>query len=229
MSGADIFAFLLGLNLDYEGFDWLEGRGLSEFEILASVILTQNTKWENVLRALANLRAAKISNLRALNALSEAQIATLIKPSGFYNVKARRLKGFISALLAEFKDLEDFKAGVSRDWLLGIKGLGQESVDAILNYLCRREILVIDSYTARLSVALGYEFEDYEALQDFFQSGLELEQERLCALLGKHFELYELYQIFHALITAFAKAYFKGATLKEEGRAILQGFLNSKL
>lgn len=67
MNGADIFKFLCGLKLEFSEFDWLENRGLSEFELLISVILTQNTSWNNVLKALDNVRVAKIQSLEALN------------------------------------------------------------------------------------------------------------------------------------------------------------------
>ena len=311
MNGADIFKFLCGLKLEFSEFDWLENRGLSEFELLISVILTQNTSWNNVLKALDNVRIAKIQSLEALNALETQQIATLIKPSGFYNQKAKRLKGFVGALLGEFGDMSEFKARVSRQWLLNIKGLGFESADSILNYLCQREILVVDSYTNRLAIALGYEFESYDELREFFQSGIESEQKAINACLGEFFKdrntiftdekgensstsnknlnlnstnsnmsdknlnlndtnsstsdknlnshgknsnannenlrkcdknlstkntnanlnstnsrqnlaLYELYQIFHAQIIAFGKAYFKGKTLNDDGKRLLQ-------
>ena len=278
MNGADIFKFLCGLKLKFSEFDWLENRGLSEFELLISVILTQNTSWNNVLKALDNVRVAKIQSLEALNALETQQIATLIKPSGFYNQKAKRLKGFVGALLSEFGDMSEFKARVSRQWLLNVKGLGFESADSILNYLCQREILVVDSYTNRLAYALGYEFESYDELREFFQSGIESEQEAINACLGEFFKgrntiftdekgensnannknsqknnenlrkcgknsstksknanlngtnssqnlaLYELYQIFHAQIIAFGKAYFKGKALNDEGKRVLAKF-----
>ena len=280
MNGADIFKFLCGLKLEFSEFDWLENRGLSEFELLISVILTQNTSWNNVLKALDNVRVAKIQSLEALNALETQQIATLIKPSGFYNQKAKRLKGFVSALLSEFGDMSEFKARVSRQWLLNVKGLGFESADSILNYLCQREILVVDSYTNRLAIALGYEFESYDELREFFQSGIESEQKAINTCLGEFFKgrntiftdekgensntsnensqknnenlrkcdknsstkskntnlnstnssqnlaLYELYQIFHAQIIAFGKAYFKGKTLNDNGKRLLKTLLH---
>lgn len=221
MNGARIFQFLCTLKLEFQSFDWLEERGLSEFEILISVILTQNTNWNNVLKALANVKKAQITTLQDLNALETSQIAQLIKPSGFYNTKAKRLKGFLNALTKDFEDLAEFKAKVSREWLLSVKGLGFESVDSILNYLCKREILVVDSYTQRLAFHLGYEFEHYDELREFFQSGVESEQVALCECLGKKCELYELYQIFHAQIIAFGKKYFKGKSLNDEGKALL--------
>ncbi len=183
MNGAEIFKFLCGLKLEFDEFDWLENRGLSEFELLISVILTQNTNWNNVLKALNNVRNAEISSLDELNSLTLNELATLIKPSGFYNQKAKRLKAFTQRLLDEFGDLQNFKENVSRQWLLSVKGLGFESADSILNYLCQREILVVDSYTKRLAAALGYEFESYDELREFFESGVESEQDALCECL----------------------------------------------
>lgn len=222
MNGAEIFAKLIELKLDFDEFDWLENRGLSEFELLISVILTQNTNWNNVLKALANLKNAQISNLEQIISLSNLELAMLIKPSGFYNTKAKRLKNLAENIFNTFGNLENFKESVSREWLLNIKGLGYESVDSILNYLCKKEILVVDSYTQRLGLHLGYEFENYEELREFFQSGIENESEKLNKLLGKNYELYELYQIFHAQIIAFGKIAFKGAKLSDCGEEYIE-------
>ncbi|EDO9550618.1 endonuclease III domain-containing protein [Campylobacter coli] len=222
MNGADIFKKLLACNLDFKEFDWLENQGLSDFELLISVILTQNTKWDNVLKALNNLKNAQISSLEQLLNLSNLELATLIKPSGFYNTKAKRLKELASNILDTYSDIENFKKNVDREWLLNTKGLGFESVDSILNYLCKREILVVDSYTQRLAMYLSYEFENYEDLREFFESGIENEQENLCQILEKKYELFELYQIFHAVIIAFGKVAFKGAKLTLEGENLIQ-------
>lgn len=222
MNGADIFKKLLACNLDFKEFDWLENQGLSDFEILISVILTQNTKWDNVLKALNNLKNARISSLEQLSNLSNLELATLIKPSGFYNTKAKRLKELANKILDTYSDIENFKKNVDREWLLNTKGLGFESVDSILNYLCKREILVVDSYTQRLATHLGYEFENYEELREIFESGIENEQENLCQILEKKYELFELYQIFHAAIIAFGKVAFKGAKLTLEGENLIQ-------
>lgn len=222
MNGADIFKKLLACNLDFKEFDWLENQGLSDFELLISVILTQNTKWDNVLKALNNLKNAQISSLEQLSNLSNIELATLIKPSGFYNTKAKRLKELANKTLDIYSDMENFKKSVDREWLLNVKGLGFESVDSILNYLCKREILVVDSYTQRLATHLGYEFENYEELREFFESGIENEQENLCQILEKKYELFELYQIFHASIIVFGKVAFKGAKLTLEGENLIQ-------
>ncbi|EKL2714257.1 endonuclease III domain-containing protein [Campylobacter coli] len=222
MNGADIFKKLLACNLDFKEFDWLENQGLSDFELLISVILTQNTKWDNVLKALDNLKNAQISSLEQISNLSNLELATLIKPSGFYNTKAKRLKELANKILDTYSNIENFKTNVNREWLLNIKGLGFESVDSILNYLCKREILVVDSYTQRLAIHLGYEFENYEDLREFFESGIENEQENLCQILEKKYELFELYQIFHAAIIAFGKVAFEGVKLTLEGENLIQ-------
>ncbi|EAK2761140.1 endonuclease III domain-containing protein [Campylobacter jejuni] len=217
MTGAQIFTKLLNLDLNYHDFDWLENQGLSEFELLISVVLTQNTNWKNVLKALENLKKENIASLEQINTLSNLELATLIKSSGFYNTKTKRLKGLVESIINTYENLENFKTNASREWLLNIKGLGFESVDSILNYLCKREILVVDNYSLRLAFYLGYEFENYEELREFFQSDIESEQENLYKILGKKCELYELYQIFHALIVAFAKQSFKGQKLSPKG------------
>ncbi|HEG2427842.1 TPA: endonuclease III domain-containing protein, partial [Campylobacter jejuni] len=173
--------------------------------------------WKNVLKALENLKKENIASLEQINTLSNLELATLIKPSGFYNTKTKRLKGLVESIINTYENLENFKTNASREWLLNIKGLGFESVDSILNYLCKREILVIDNYSLRLAFYLGYEFENYEELREFFQSDIESEQENLYKILGKKCELYELYQIFHALIVAFAKQSFKGQKLSPKG------------
>ncbi|EAI4066629.1 endonuclease III domain-containing protein [Campylobacter coli] len=222
MNGADIFKKLLACNLDFKEFDWLENQGLSDFELLISVILTQNTKWDNVLKALNNLKNARISSLEQLSNLSNLELATLIKPSGFYNTKAKRLKELANKILDTYSNIENFKKNVDREWLLNTKGLGFESVDSILNYLCKREILVVDSYTQRLATHLGYEFENYEELREFFESGIENEQENLYQILEKKYELFELYQIFHAAIIAFGKVAFEGVKLTLEGENLIQ-------
>ncbi|KAA6225618.1 MULTISPECIES: 3-methyladenine DNA glycosylase [unclassified Campylobacter] len=229
MNGAVIFKALLKEKIDFSGFDWLENRGLSEFELLISVVLTQNTNWNNVLKALINLQEAKISSLEQIANLKEEKLALLIKPSGFYNMKAKRVKNLVLAILRDFSDIENFKDRVSREWLLNIKGLGFESVDSILNYLCKREILVVDSYTNRLANALGYEFESYDELREFFESGIEINMNCLNTILNKNYELYELYQFFHALIIAFCKMHFKGKNIDEKGLKIIENIRKENL
>lgn len=151
MSGYEIFKALVNANTDYKYFEWLENNTLSEFEILISVILTQNTNWKNVLKALTNLKQANITKIEDLSKLNTQDLALLIKPSGFYNTKAKYIKNFTQKYFQDFNSFELFKEEVDREWLLDIKGLGQESADGILNYICKKEVLVVDVYSAKIA------------------------------------------------------------------------------
>lgn len=221
MNGYEIFKALINANIEYKDFEWLENSNLSEFEILISVVLTQNTNWKNVLKALANLKQANITKLDDLQNLSTQDLALLIKPSGFYNTKAKYIKNFIQKYFQDFSSFEIFKEEVDREWLLGIKGFGQESADGILNYICKKEVLVVDAYSAKIANYLGYEYQSYDELADFFKKDIAKNQQELSILLKKECELYELYQIFHALIVSFCKMHFQGKKVSLEGAAML--------
>ncbi|WP_139470790.1 endonuclease III domain-containing protein [Campylobacter armoricus] len=221
MSGYEIFKTLIYANIKYKDFDWLEGNNLSEFEILISIVLTQNTNWKNVLKSLENLKQANITKIEDLSNLSTQDLALLIKPSGFYNTKAKYIKNFIQKYFQDFNSFDSFKEQVDREWLLSIKGFGQESVDGILSYICKREVLVVDAYSARIASYLGYEYQNYDDLSGFFKKDIAKNQQELNTLLKKEYQLYELYQIFHALIVSFCKMHFQGKKLSLEATAIL--------
>lgn len=221
----NLFEILYKLDLNYKEFEWLKENQMSDFDLLISVILTQNTKWQNVLKALNNLKNQNINSLNDILNLNDSDLALLIKPSGFYNTKAKRIKNMVKYIKKDFSTLENFKENVNRSWLLNIKGLGSESVDSILNYLCDKEYLVVDAYTYRLALVLGYELQEYEELQDFFQNNILQNYEEICKLLNKNLQIYELYQIFHALIIAFCKKYFKGKNINEDGKKHLKNVI----
>ena len=128
--------------------------GETPFEVCVGAILTQNTNWTNVERALANLKAAGVLEARKLFALAEKRLAELIRPAGFFNVKARRLRNFLRALVEEFDgDLQRFLAGQThavRQRLLAIKGIGPETADSMLLYAGGHPSFVIDAYTKRI-------------------------------------------------------------------------------
>ena len=106
------------------------------FEVCVGAILTQNTNWGNVLRAIANLKAAGVLEPEALFALAEPKLAELIRPAGYFNVKARRLRSFLRVLVENFGgDLNRLFAGetvVVRERLLAIHGIGPETADSML-------------------------------------------------------------------------------------------------
>jgi endonuclease-3 related protein len=152
--------------------------GETQFEIIVGAILTQNTNWQNVEKAIANLKSADLLSPEALHNIEISYLAELIRPAGYFNVKAKRLKSFIDWLFAnyggELAGLENVDTERLREGLLSVKGIGRETADSILLYALNREIFVVDAYTARVAVRHGLiEPEaDYEQLRDLFQSNL---------------------------------------------------------
>ncbi len=128
--------------------------GETPFEVCVGAILTQNTAWSNVERAIANLKAARVLEPAKLFALPESKLAKLIRPSGYFNVKARRLRSFLRVLVEDFSgDLNRLFAGetsVVRTRLLAIHGIGPETADSLLLYAGGHQSFVIDAYTKRI-------------------------------------------------------------------------------
>ena len=218
MSATELFIALFRA-VGIKNFRWWPAFG--SFEVVVGAILIQNTTWRNADAALQNLRSKGLLSLDGIAGLDEAELAEIIKVSGFYNPKARRLSLLCKAIIADFGDFESFKAGVSREWLLARKGIGAESCDAILCYACERAVMVADSYSARLLGALGYEFESYDELSAWLG---ELEFERIYEFVNSansfdgdaaaKAEKLEnengAYALFHGLIVEFCKAHLKG-------------------
>jgi len=128
--------------------------GDTPFEVCVGAILTQNTAWSNVERAIANLKAARVLVPSKLFALPEAKLAQLIRPAGYFNVKARRLRSFLRVLVEQFDgDLKKLFAGetsVVRERLLAIHGVGPETADSLLLYAGGHHSFVVDAYTNRI-------------------------------------------------------------------------------
>mgnify|MGYP000935459724 CR=1 FL=1 len=217
MSATELFIALFRA-VKIKDFRWWPAFG--SFEVVVGAILIQNTAWSNADAALQNLRSKGLLGLDGIAGLDEAELAEIIKVSGFYNQKARRLSLLCKAIIADFGDFESFKSGVSREWLLARKGIGAESCDAILCYACERVVMVADSYSARLLGALGYEFESYDELSAWLG---ELEFERIyefvnsanfpCDAAAKAEKLENengVYALFHGLIVEFCKAHLRG-------------------
>ncbi|HKW31002.1 MAG TPA: endonuclease III domain-containing protein [Verrucomicrobiae bacterium] len=128
--------------------------GETPFEVCVGAILTQNTAWTNVERAIANLQAARVLETKKLFALPESKLAELIRPAGYFNVKARRLRSFLRVLVEDFGgDLKRLFAGetsVVRARLLAVNGIGPETADSMLLYAGGHHSFVIDAYTKRI-------------------------------------------------------------------------------
>jgi len=173
--------------------------GETQFEIITGAILTQNTSWANVEKAIANLKSANRLGPEALHSLDHPELAELIRPAGYFNIKAQRLKSFLDWLFENYDgqltSLEAMNTYHLRTELLAVKGIGPETADSILLYAFGRPVFVVDAYTARIAVRHHLIEPDagYEQLQDLFGSnlaqdvGLFNEYHALIVRLGKDF------------------------------------------
>ena len=171
----------------------------SPFEVCVGAILTQNTNWRNVERAINNLKARGILSPEALHRLSLEELALLIRPAGYFRIKARRLKNFVDFLVlrygGELSALAEKETEEIRKELLSIKGLGPETADNILLYALERPVFVVDAYTKRILLRHGLATEEsgYDELQELFMKNLPQDP--------------ELYNEYHALLVACGKHY----------------------
>jgi len=165
------------------------------FEVIVGAVLTQNTSWKNVVQAIDNLKRAGLLGLDAIHGLDHDTLAVCIRPSGYFNVKVRRLKNLCAWLYQEggIQRLERLPTSTLRNGLLAVNGIGPETADDILLYAFNRPVFVIDTYTRKLLVSLGLieGGEDYEALRTGFEAGLAPDP--------------ALYNEYHALIVRHAK------------------------
>jgi endonuclease-3 related protein len=167
----------------------------SPFEVMVGAILTQNTAWQNVEKAILNLKKEKVLSAKALHNLSHSKLADLIRPSGYFNIKANRLKHFCDWYLkeGELKRLQKRTTEELRKALLSVNGIGPETADDILLYAFHRPVFVIDTYTRRLFQRLDFikGDEPYEALRSWLEESLGLKS--------------LLFNEYHALIVQHAK------------------------
>lgn len=156
--------------------DWWPGE--TPFEIAVGAILTQNTAWTNVERAIANLKAANALDPGALLALTDDAVHELVRPAGFFRVKATRLKHFCRHLVDRYGgDMARLAARPMpdlREELLSLHGIGPETADDILLYACKKPVFVVDAYTRRIFSRHGLCRPDigYDALQELFEAHL---------------------------------------------------------
>lgn len=175
--------------------------GETALETVVGAVLVQNTNWKNVEKAIANLHDGGVLSYDALAAMPIHQLAEFVRPSRFFNVKAKRLKALLDMVEEEYSgdlnSLLDDKLWRAREKLLSVKGVGQETADSILLYAADQPIFVVDAYTHRVFSRhnLLDEETDYEAIQETF--------------MGNLVEDVQLYNEFHALIVAVAKKYCK--------------------
>lgn len=170
----------------------------TRFEVIVGAILTQNTAWKNVEKAILNLKKNKMMDNKKIANMSIKKLEKLIQPSGFYKQKAKRLKKFCVYLEKNYEsDLDSFfnrNTAEIRNELLSLSGIGNETADSILLYAGDKKKFVIDAYTMRMCGRLGiFNGKDYNEYQKFFESNLP--------------KNLELYKEFHALIVELGKNY----------------------
>ena len=171
------------------------------FEVMVGAILTQNTAWSNVEKAIRNLRKKRLLSPRKMRKVPLRELATLIRPSGFYNEKAKKLKAFVKFLInlcgGSIKKLYPKDMSVLREKLLDVKGIGQETADSILLYALGKPIFVVDAYTKRIFTRhkLISENADYREIQNFFMDNIPKKVKFL--------------NEYHALIVETGKSYCK--------------------
>lgn len=169
------------------------------FEVMAGAILTQNTNWLNVEKAINNLKKHRVLKPRTLYNLRHKQLASLIRPAGYYNIKAKRLKSFLNFFIEHYDGSVENMSGTDtqtlRRELLCVNGIGPETADSILLYALNRPIFVVDAYTKRILLRHRLIGEDagYENIQTLFTKNFKPavklfnEYHALIVRLGKEF------------------------------------------
>lgn len=175
--------------------------GDTPFEVAVGAILTQNTNWSNVEKAIKNLKAEGVLSAKVLHSLPAEKIAPMIRPAGYFNLKAKRLKAFIDYLAGNYngsmKRMKREETSTLRQKLLAIYGIGPETADSILLYALDKPVFVIDTYTKRVLsrhgiLDYGMSYEEYQAL---FHKELD--------------EDLQLFNEYHALLVMVGKDYCK--------------------
>jgi endonuclease-3 related protein len=173
--------------------------GDTPFEIAVGAILTQNTNWGNVEKAINNLKSCKSLDAHVLHKMPHAKLASLIKPAGYFNIKAKRLKHFLAFLTNNYKgnveNMKDEDLHQLRHRLLEVNGIGPETADSILLYALDKPIFVIDAYTKRALIRHNIipESATYHEVQELFHNNLPSdaalynEYHALFVMTGKHF------------------------------------------
>lgn len=163
------------------------------FEVCIGAILTQNTSWKNVEKSIVNLRNNDLIDVNKLSSIDEHKLAELIRSSGYFHQKAKKLKLFANHIKSRGGLSVLFNQAISdlRSELLSCWGIGPETADSIILYSAEKPIFVIDAYTRRIMFRLGQKDVSYGVLQDFFHKSLESDL--------------KLFNEFHALFVELAK------------------------
>jgi endonuclease-3 related protein len=173
--------------------------GDSALEVMIGAILTQNTNWSNVEKAINNLKNKNLLNPKKIYCLNHSRLASLLVPCGYYNIKTRRLKEFLNFFFKDYqanvKKMSSADTQKLRRDLLGVKGVGPETADSILLYALGKPVFVVDAYTKRILSRhqLIKKDTDYSHIQNLFMQNLKKdarlfnEYHALLVKLGKDF------------------------------------------
>ena len=189
--------FYSALHRRYGPQNWWPAK--TRLECAAGAILTQNTSWRNVERAVAALRENSMLSAKELKSVSHGRLAALIRPCGYHNLKARRLKNFIDFLFASYGGEMENMLGEDtdklREELLSVNGIGEETADSILLYALGKPVFVVDNYSRRIlrRHRLIPEGASYTKMQKLFTQSLPADT--------------EIFGEYHALIVKTGKLY----------------------
>lgn len=172
----------------------------SPFEVMAGAILTQNTAWTNVEKAIKNLKKQKLLSPEKIKKVPIKKLAKAVRSSGFYNEKAKKLKSLVKFLGQNGKSINKLRAldiTTLRERLLAVKGIGKETADSVILYALDKPIFVVDAYTKRIFERRGLIEKDasYDEIQRFFMNSLPAKT--------------KLFNEYHALIVRTGKEYCK--------------------
>ena len=197
-----LFSIYQKLFTEYGPQQWWPAE--TPFEVMVGAILTQNTAWSNVEKSIVQLKSHRQLSARSIDRLPHDELAALIRTSGYFNVKATRLKNFCHWYLAQggFDALNELDTASLRHGLLSVNGVGPETADDMMLYAFNRPIFVVDAYTRRIFSRLGFVDEaiKYESLREKFEQ----------AFIGKRKRISDdarvaHYNEYHALIVVHAK------------------------
>ena len=186
----------------YEAFGpqhWWPGE--TPFEIAIGAILTQNTNWGNVEKTINNLKKQNALSVKAIHEMPVKKLSELIRPAGYYNIKAKRLKSFIDFLMNDYhgsmKRMKNEDIHSLKKKLLSINGIGPETADSIILYALEKPVFVIDAYTKRVLSRHGImnHEKSYDEFQELFYSALKKDM--------------KLFNEYHALFVNLGKTFCK--------------------
>ena len=189
--------------------------GDTPFEIMVGAVLTQNTNWNNVEKAIINLKGVELLSFERLFELPVDLLAEYIRPVGYFNIKANRLQNLFALIKEQYDGslaaMMEEETETLRHSLLSVKGIGPETADSILLYAAERPVFVVDAYTYRILLRHNLIPDDfnYDEIQEFFMDNLEQNA--------------GLFNEFHALLVCVGKEFCKKSVPRCKGCPLEEG------